>query len=90
MKRHALTLPPGGLASVPKKDRPRHRKALMVAAQLSYEDLASLAGKSPEYIGYIINDQRTGYTVRPIIAKRLGFQVADLWPDTPLKYREAA
>lgn len=92
MKRHILNLPPGGLASVPKKDRPRYRQALLLAAGKTYEDLATATEKSPVYIGLIINDQRTGYTVRPIIAQILGFRVTDLWPDTPLQYqyREAA
>ncbi|MFZ4857953.1 MAG: hypothetical protein ACOYL3_16305 [Desulfuromonadaceae bacterium] len=85
-----LNLPPGGLALVPKKDRPRYRQALILAAGKTYDDLAAVADKSPVYIGYIINDQRTGYTVRPMIAKFLGFSVADLWPDTPTKYLEAA
>jgi len=90
MKRHILNLPPGGLASVPQKDRPRYRQALLVAAGKTYDDLAVVTKKSPVYIGLIINDQRTGYTVRPVIAQILGYQVADLWPDTPPQYREAA
>lgn len=90
MKRHILTLPPGGLATVRRQDRPRYRLALLVAANLTYDDLAKASGKSSVYIGLIINDQRTGYKVRPIIAQALGFQVTDLWPDTPGHYREAA
>ena len=92
MTRHILNLPPGGLASVPKEDRPRYRQALLLAAGKTYDDLATAAQKSPVYIGLIINDLRTGYTVRPVIAKILGFRVADLWPDTPLshQHREAA
>lgn len=90
MKRHVLSLPPGGLATVPKAERPRYRQALLIAANLTYEDLATRTQKSSVYIGYIINDQRTGYSIRPAIAKLLGFAVTDLWPDTPLRYREAA
>lgn len=90
MKRHILNLPPGGLASVAKEERPRYRQALLMAAGKTYDDLAGLTQKSPVYIGLIINDQRTGYTIRPLIAKILGFQVADLWPDTPSRYLEAA
>lgn len=90
MKRHILNLPPGGLASVPKEDRPRYRQALLLAAGKTYDDLGVIAKKSPVYIGLIINDQRTGYTVRPVIARILGFNVADLWPDTPSQYLEAA
>lgn len=90
MKRHILNLPPGGLASVSKEDRPRYRQALLLASGKTYDDLAVATKKSAVYIGYIINDQRTGYTVRPIIAKILGFQVSDLWPDTPSQYLEAA
>ena len=90
--RHILNLPPDGLASVPKEDRPRIRQALCLAAGKTYDDLAAAAQKSPVYIGLIITDQRTGYTIRPVIAQILGFRVSDLWPDTPLKYqsREAA
>ena len=87
---HILNLPPGGLARVPKKERPRYRQALMLAAGKTYDDLATAANKSQVYIGLIINDQRTGYTIRPIIAKILGFRVEDLWPDTPEQYRRAA
>ena len=90
MTRHILNLPPGGLASVPKEDRPRIRQALLMAADLTYEDLAALTQKSAVYIGLIINDQRTGYTIRPVIAKKLGFRISDIWPDTPEQYREAA
>lgn len=90
MKRHILTLPPDGLASVPKEERPRIRQALLTAAGKTYEDIAAVAQKSSVYIGYIINDERTGYEVRPIIAKILGFRIEDLWPDTPPKYRRAA
>jgi len=88
--RQFLTLPPDGLASVPKRDRPRIRQALCLAAGKTYDDLAAAANKSPVYIGCIINDQRTGYTVRPIIAQILGFRVSDLWPDTPERFRRAA
>lgn len=90
--RHILRLPHDGLASVPKEDRPRIRKALCQAAGKTYEDLAVATKKSQTYIQMILDDDRTGYTIRPVIAQILGFRVADLWPDTPLKYqpREAA
>lgn len=88
--RNILTLPPDGLASVPKQDRPRIRQALCLAAGKTYDDLAVEANKSPVYIGCIINDQRTGYTVRPVIARILGYRLTDLWPDTPEKFRRAA
>lgn len=90
MKRNILTLPPDGLASVPEKDRPRIRQGLMTAAGKTYDDLATAARTSPVYIGYIINDKRTGYNIRPIIAKALGFSVEALWPDTPPQHRRAA
>lgn len=90
MSKLLIYLPPGGLASVPKEDRPRYLRALLTAADLSNEDLASLTKKSTVYISNIINGQRTGYGVRKVIAKRLGFDVADLWPDTPSQYLEAA
>jgi len=90
MKRHILTLPPGGLSTVPKASRPRIRQALMFAAGKTYDDLAASANKSAVYIGMIMNDQRTGYSIRPIIAAELGFSVVDLWPDTPPQYRHAA
>lgn len=88
--RHILMLPPGGLSTVPKADRPRIRQALLTAVGKTYEDVAAVANTSAVYVGMIINDQRTGYTVRPIIAQILGFNVIDLWPDTPPKYRKAA
>jgi hypothetical protein len=87
--RHVLNLPPDGLASVPKSERPRIRQALLIAAGKTYEDLANAMQLSPVYVGYIINDQRTGYKIRPLIAKLLGYRVCDLWPETP-NHREAA
>lgn len=88
--RDILNLPPDGLASVPKKDRPQIRQGLLTAAGKNVDDLAAAANKCPGYIRMIISDERTGYTIRPIIAQILGYRVVDLWPDTPEKYRRAA
>lgn len=90
MSKLLIYLPPGGLASVPKDDRPRYIRALLTAANISNEELADLTNKSTVYISNIINGQRTGYGVRRLIAKRLGYGVSDLWPDTPSQYLEAA
>ena len=87
MKKNILELPPGGLASVPKPDRPRAREGLMTSAGMDYTHIAAACKKSPQYIRYIINDERTGYKYRPVIARLIGFTVSDLWPDTPIQYR---
>lgn len=90
MSQLLIYLPPGGLASVPKDDRPRYIRALLTAANITNEDLAVLTQKSIVYISNIINGQRTGYQVRKLIARQLGFSVVDLWPDTPRQYRDAS
>lgn len=77
-----LRLAPEGLASVSIKDRPRYRQAILLADGITYNDLATATQKSPVYIGLIINDLRSGYKVRPLIAKILGYEVDDLWPDS--------
>jgi len=90
MKKQILNLPPDGLTSVPAEDRPRIRLGLLTAAGKTYRDLANITGQSATYMGQIINDERTGYKFRPVIARVLGYPVVALWPDTPPQYREAA
>lgn len=90
MKKRILNLPPDGLASVPSEERPRIRLGLLTAAGKTYRDLARITGQSATYMGQIINDERTGYKFRLVIASELGYPVIALWPDTPPQYREAA
>jgi lambda repressor-like predicted transcriptional regulator len=53
--------------------------------------IAQLCQVHPNYIYLVLIGERTGYeNIRPIIARECNTSVAELWPDTPSQYLEAA
>lgn len=53
--------------------------------------IARMCNVRENYIYMVLVGQRTGYErIRPVIAKVCQTTIADLWPDTPPQYREAA
>jgi len=76
-----------------KKSRSMQARTILAAlamADLKVSDVARMAKKTDPYIWQIIDGDRTGYKVRPIIAKACKKTVLELWPDTPPEHRRAA
>jgi len=78
------------MAKKPKSPQAKAILAAMVWADTNMAQIAKLANKSVTYIKQIVEGDRTGYEVRPIIAKACNKRVEELWPDTPERYRRAA
>ena len=62
----------------------------MVRAGLTNTQFAKDAGVSLVYLHQVMIGDRTGYRVRRLLAEKVGVPVEFLFPDTPLKHRQAA
>lgn len=65
-------------------------RSIMVRNGVTNRQIAKETGVRENYVYMILAGERTGYRIRRAIAAACGVSVADLWPDTPLEYREAA
>ena len=75
-----------------KKSRSLQARTILAAlamADLNVSDVARLADKTDTYIWQIIDGNRKGYKVRPIIAKACAKTVEELWNQSE-EYRRAA
>lgn len=68
----------------------RKIRALMFEHGVTCVKIAEQEQVSDTYVTFVITGRRTGYRIRRAIAAACQVGVADLWPDTPLQYREAA
>jgi len=65
-------------------------RSVMVKNGVTNRQIAKETGVRENYIYMILAGERTGYRIRRAIAKACKVGVADLWPDTPSQYLEAA
>ncbi len=65
-------------------------RSIMVRNGVTNRQIAKQENVRENYVYMILAGQRTGYRIRRAIASACGVTVADLWPDTPIEYREAA
>lgn len=60
-------------------------KRIIQERGLTYRDIADEIGISPQAVYAIVNNRATGKTGRYAVAKALGLEVADLWPEPEAK-----
>lgn len=68
----------------------RKIRSLMFEHGVTCVKIAEQEKVSDTYVTFVITGRRTGYRIRRAIAAAVQKSVADLWPDTPQQYREAA
>ena len=68
----------------------RKIRSLMFEHGITCVRIAELEQVSDTYVTFVITGRRTGYRIRRAIAAACKVGVADLWPDTPSQYLEAA
>jgi DNA-binding XRE family transcriptional regulator len=56
-------------------------KALVRERGHTYESLGNEIGITPQAVSEIVNGRTSGATARYAIAKALGVEVSDLWPE---------
>jgi hypothetical protein len=62
----------------------------MVRNGVTNRQIAKQEGVRENYVYMILAGQRTGYRIRRAIATAVNKPIEQLWPDTPIQYREAA
>jgi hypothetical protein len=68
----------------------RRIRSLMFEHDVTCVKIARQEQVSDTYVTFVVTGRRTGYRIRRAIAAACSVPVEQLWPDTPLEYRQAA
>lgn len=63
------------------QDRSERIKRIIKEQGYTYESLGNEIGISPQAVSEIVNGRTKGATARYSLAKALGYEVEDLWPE---------
>lgn len=61
--------------------QPERLKRIIRSEGYTYQTLADEIGITPQAIGSIVHGETKGSTARYAVAKALGYEVEDLWPE---------
>jgi len=65
-------------------------RAEMVRNGITNRKIAKQEEVRPNYVYMVLAGLRTGYRIRRAIAKAVNIPVEQLWPDTPVEFRNDA